>query len=877
MHNRNFLLPQARTVLMQFLLDHLARCQPGLAAAALKNADAARSSLEQDSWISLFTLIDKRGENVSTLLRSHLERLFDRALQTAYNTWRPSFPLGARPGELSLVGNDEMEDELLVGTISDRFRNEIADELRNLGIRVALLFGTEEVRERENPFRPWLIARAIADTATELELRPHVASRFSPFVGECLAQSLEHGYAEVNRLLAQHGVAAELAMKIRKAPDRPVQAAAPRPDDRSAAVAHALPDGQPGVPRPAARRELLDAIGRIMQQPGGGAAAGSSTPMPMPDMPASSMLSDDPLAQRNLDLLLDSMRRYGAVSGHSDRVVNAAGTATPQPGQTAQPSAAAATSAPAASRGRHSSWLGGIQQIGGRLRSLLGASGAAYRGYAAPGHASQPMRTVTPALAACIDTLQQQALDTEHLFDARGDLRNLILEQRPQLSGHAVQQEEQMTLDVVAMLFEFILRDPEVPPQVRVELARLQLLILRIALRDPNLLTRRGHPVRLLVNRIASIAGAHREIDPGYELVTAKIRQIVDTLLQDTVDDPERFVPLFTRLLDEFDDFIAAELRNKNEKTARAASVFDQVPERVQRYQRVLAQMREALAGQTIDAFLQDFLLKTWVQVIESAEDMEAALALRFRKFVPALLWSLAPKQDEQERQMLMTTLPGLVTTLKEGLSLIAWPQPMQKEVLDWLFVIHTRAMFPSETAPQAEAVVARAPEVEHFEPLLANVTLPLPESERPAAEAALFAAAARRMGDALRTVDDDQAEQLAAAAGAAALPAEDEAGIDEEMHARLHRGVMVELHIDHEPSLARLSWLSSDQGHLMLSLNDNGSPVMMTLRAFRRLFMRQRVRFVEAEPLFERALRSLLDAADQLAQPAGATGSAPG
>ena len=875
MHNRNFLLPQARTVLMQFLLDHLARCQPGLAAAALKNADAARSSLEQDSWITLFTLIDKRGENVSALLRNHLERLFDRALQTAYNTWRPSFPMGARPGELSLIGNDEMEDELLVGTISDRFRNEIADELRNLGIRVALLFGTEEVRERENPFRPWLIARAIADTATELELRPHVASRFSPFVGECLAQSLEHGYAEVNRLLAQHGVAAELAMKIRKTPDRSAQAAATRPDEPAASAAHAatpLADGQPGMPQPAARQELLDAIGRIMQQPGGGTPAGRTTPMP--DMPASSTLSDDPLAQRNLDLLLDSMRRYAAVSGHSERMANATGAAATQPGQSPQSSGA---SPPPSSRGRHSGWLGGIQQIGSRLRSLLGASATAYHGYAAPGHASQPMRTVTPALAACIDALQQQALDTEHLFDARGDLRNLILEQRPQLSGHAVQQEEQMTLDVVAMLFEFILRDPEVPPQVRVELARLQLLILRIALRDPNLLTRRGHPVRLLVNRIASIASAHREIDPGYELVTGKIRQIVDTLLQDTVDDPERFVPLFTRLLDEFDDFIAAELRNKNEKTARAASVFDQVPERVQHYQRVLAQMREALAGQTIDTYLQDFLLKTWVQVIESAEDMEPALALRFRKFVPALLWSLAPKQDEQERQMLMATLPGLVTTLKEGLSLIAWPQPMQKEMLDWLFVIHTRAMFPAETTPQAEAAVARAPEVEHFEPLLANVALPLPEDERPAAEAALFATAARRMGDAVRTVDDDQAEQLAAVTGTTSLPLEDEAGIDEEMHARLHRGVMVELHIDHEPSLARLSWLSSDQGHLLLSLNDDGSPVMMTLRAFRRLFMRQRVRFVEAEPLFERALRSLLDAADQLAQPAGATGSAPG
>ncbi len=83
---------------MQTLLDHLARCLPLEAETAFKNANGTRSSLEQEAWLSVYTLLDKRGELVSQLLRNHLEVLFDRALQTAYNTWRPHFPAGGNPG-----------------------------------------------------------------------------------------------------------------------------------------------------------------------------------------------------------------------------------------------------------------------------------------------------------------------------------------------------------------------------------------------------------------------------------------------------------------------------------------------------------------------------------------------------------------------------------------------------------------------------------------------------------------------------------------------------------------------------------------------------------------------------------------------------------
>ena len=822
LHHRNQLLPEAKSVLLHDLVGCVETRSQEMMEKAFSRADSARSALEQETWLAIHQIFRRRGEQVAQSLHVRLARLVDRGLQTAYDSYRPTLSALHR-SPLSLIDDGMLENGLLVGSMADRLRNESADELRNLNIRIALLYRTHEVRERENPFRPWLIARAVSDTAEEMGVRSFAVPQLSQQINDCVSDTIEGAYANINRMFARHGVAAELALKVRKAPEK-----VRKPEGRQAE-----PVSMPVSPQ---FEELLRTFGHWSVRPVtvGGMPQGGGGPSP-------GQLREW-LDSRDFDCLCEAVRQY-AVCG------------SPAEGTAASGGAAG--------------WLGGMRQIGSRLRSLLGAGSGAYRGFSAQPSAGLPPRTVTVALTDSIGSLQQQSLHEEQWFDDQGALRNLILEHRAQWSQQTTVQEEQMTLDVVAMLFEFILRDSEVPARVRVELARLQLLILRIALRDPNLLTRRGHPVRLLVNRFASIAGSHKEIDPGFELVSAKIRQLVDTLLHDTEDAPERFLPLFARLLDEFDDFVAAELRSRNERVDRVASAFEQVPGRIHRYQRVLAQMREALAGQEIDARLREFLLKSWVQVIESAEDMEASLALRFRKFVPALLWSLAPRQNETERQMLMSTLPGLVTTLREGLTLIAWPETKQKEILDWLFIIHTRAMFPAEGGEVTEPpVVARAPEIEPFEPLLANAAMPAPsqpEAERPAAEEALYDTALRRMGDTLHTLDDSQAERLAAEAGPAPAGLPDDAALDEEIDARLHRGVMVELLIGREPSLARLSWMSHDRDHLLLALDGDRPPVTMTLRAFRRLFQHQRVRFAETEPLVERALRSLLDSAERL------------
>ena len=72
---------------------------------------------------------------------------------------------------------------------------------------------------------------------------------------------------------------------------------------------------------------------------------------------------------------------------------------------------------------------------------------------------------------------------------------------------------DHMVIDVIASLFDQILSDAKVPPQMARQIARLQLPVLRAALGDNSFFSSRRHPVRRFINRIASLGTAVEDFD----------------------------------------------------------------------------------------------------------------------------------------------------------------------------------------------------------------------------------------------------------------------------------------------------------------------------------------------------------------------------
>lgn len=897
------LLIAAKIKFLQAYLSAFDQFLPFCIKNAFKKADNSRSSFEQSHYFTVHAVLRERHVELRQRLNDSMDKLLNRSMQTAYSTFRPAFSQPGQENALSLVETSVYEGELRLVKYTDRFRNEATEQLRDLNIRIALLFGQDDIKEREGPFRPYLVSRSLADAAENMGLPNELTHVLTQLLATEMEGSIDGIYASVNAFLAQNGIAAELPFRIKKSSSETRQAKLTDHetilDDTTEATSS--PTRYHGSPSPgldqAARRNSVPASAQHVEQfpqtiksmanaasnqhvthafPNPDAdithnRGGGENPSTGSNQAAGQEISPGTHEQK-VDQLLSMVKRYSEkASGLSNALGSNAGD-TPQMGSTETAKWAHAGN-PAAT-----GWLSGAQKVGQVLRKFLSNHETPAGTSNAPKSHTPPTapRVLTVQLAQSIEALlHEQTPATADMLGSNGEVRNLILEQRGKLGEQTQEIDEQMTIDVVAMLFEFILRDNQVPSEVRAQLGRLQFLVLKLALRDPSLLTQKGHPVRVLINRIGAISVGLKQLDPDSARMSAKICLIVETLLNEAVDDLDTFASLFAKLLDDFDAFVAAELRSKDEKLNRAVEAIENVQSRTLRFTYIWAQMAETLAGLTLDTYLHNFLSNTWVLVIERAESTNTMRTDRFRSLVPDLVWSIIPKVDEFDRQEMSVILPLLIRNLREGLALIAWPEKQEKELFDWLFDAHTRALRSINKSFQIPSLPVMHKSFEHLVKNVPVEQLPPTENAQRAAEVALLDGIIKQLDADILLFDSDfdQAEQLADATNATANTNsidptyETQTQFDDSITERLHSGIFIEIKLSETPNRARLSWVSADASNLILSLDEQSSPILMRLNVFRRLVANQRVRFIEDQPLFERAVQSLLDSAEQMDQ----------
>lgn len=873
----NELLPGARVEFLKKFNKAVEETLPLSSDGLFKQADAAYSSAEQGLLLTACAVLRDR-DSLKQQMSKTIDSLLTRSFQTTYNTFRPNTNLSAAGKKLSLVDSSALEDELLINDVSVRFRSEAEEQIRDLNIRIALLFGQETIKERENPFRPYMLSRCIASTVEDLKLDHAITTALIERLAYDFCRFVPGIYDSVNAYLADHGIAAELQFKIKK----PSTAKSDHPADEDEVQAPILEEDDEipeSLPR---QRHPGKAQGHLPQRQ---ARFGSADDTRLQigghsyDLSSRALSSDVPKSK--VEQLLDTVRSI------------ATGRASPFMNEAARQVSNRYGLASGEQSSKQFGWLGQGEVMGGVLRKIFGNSAsntntpqqmgsiaAPHSGsemFPAPGStypsqssamvgggfisAGMSGKSYAGGVADSIHHMQKMyAAAPEQMYDSNGAIRNLILEQRTALNNMTENLDEQMTIDVVAMLFEFILGDNQVPAEIRAQLGRLQFLVLKVALRDPTLLTQKGHPVRMLINRVGSISLGLKQIDPSGAHITSEICHIVETLLE---DDKEG-VQLFTRMLDELDNFIAKELRSSNTDVARAVEAVEQVQNRTLRQVHTTAQMSEALLNLQIDPYLREFLESTWVKAIGQAEEKDAKRARRYRLLVPDLLWSIIPKIKEEDRTQLFALLPIILNTLREGLNSIEWDPQLQQKLLDWLVDTHTHALRANPSSNNGHA--PSLPSIhEHFDHFINGSTEPdnLPVNESTIASTQrILNQAIRDLDIKVQMLDRIMDEELPPETGKSTDSEQSEL-TPENIKERLRSGVSLEVKLGVKPSIGKLNWVDPSLNNLVLSLDGQEQPSMVSVRMLLRMISHGRVRFLETEPLFERAVQSLLTSAD--------------
>lgn len=357
----------------------------------------------------------------------------------------------------------------------------------------------------------------------------------------------------------------------------------------------------------------------------------------------------------------------------------------------------------------------GVQEVFVALQELLGQ----VRGSAMP-------RRETPADASPITShdlmrllshMQQHApLQVSDDFDLREQLEQL-LSRASAKSGKArvVGEVDEDVINLVSMLFEFILDDRTLPDSLKALIARLQIPMLKVAVLDKTFFSRGSHPARRLLNEIASAAlgwGEQDETQRGS--LYQKIEQMVQRLLNDFVDDPL----IFSELLADFLAFTGNERRRSEllEQRTRDAEEGSARAELARR--QVELALNERLLGKRLPEVVVRVLQEAWSKVLmltclkHGVDSPEWQMALAT---MDDLVWSAQPHEDPQARQRLLELVPGLLKALREGMASAAFDPFSTGEFFSQLEDLHVQSIqrfkqvVPAVETLQSEALTARA------------------------------------------------------------------------------------------------------------------------------------------------------------------------
>lgn len=317
------------------------------------------------------------------------------------------------------------------------------------------------------------------------------------------------------------------------------------------------------------------------------------------------------------------------------------------------------------------------------------------------GYASAPTATVEDVVAA-LSRLQsdQNALQRSEA-PGEADIKALLTRV---LAGEGAEQRalgrtEDDTIDIVSMLFDVILDDPNLPDSIKALVARLQIPVLKVALADKSFFSRKNHPARALINELARSAVGWNEPqdvsqDPFYRQVESVVNRVLVGFQQD--------VGLFQNLLDEFRGFLEQErerARQVEERTRQAAEGKAKVEHAKVQVEREIA---ERLAGRQPPAIVEQLLQGPWSKVLFISylkEGDEGKTFYHQLEVVDRLLASVERPQDSEQRRRMLKEIPALLADLREGLNAILFNPFEMTKLFKELEAVHVRLL----TRPAAE------------------------------------------------------------------------------------------------------------------------------------------------------------------------------
>lgn len=549
---------------------------------------------------------------------------------------------------LSLVEDSDLEEKIAVDEIARRLANNCDDELRALSQRMGFLMHEPELEDDANPMSPDTIIKALQIACEQMTSGYKTKLTVMRMVEQHMAKEMMSVYQDINSHLVARQIMPTIRPTFRKAQNgnpRKPGAASPSPADAGQYAASA---GAQGMTFGADR------------------AAGGV----------------DQLGQDLFSTLQQLMSGGAAFAPQGDNASFAGSASNPNAS-----SGSFAAMAPA-----------GPQEALQQFARASGTWAAAEAGVASAG------------LVSALTQIQQQVMANTAQFAAMANMQhfvpgetsvsslNVLREVKEKSfnasaeNGQQGNQVDGMTIDIVAMLFDYVFEDKAIPDTIKALLARLQIPVLKVAILDKSFFSKKAHPARRLLDVLAEasvcFAGQATREDPLYQ----KIELLVDRIHTEFETD----ITIFAMALAEFEEFMAQREAASANMIEQSARVVHEGEKREMARLIAIDEMERCTHAYQLPAAVIAMLRGPWVRVLERVYLRDGG---RNQNFMDALegaddlAWSVAPKLDGDERKRLVGMLPKLLKRLQLGMDIAAVEQEDRQRFFSALVDCHAAAV----------------------------------------------------------------------------------------------------------------------------------------------------------------------------------------
>ncbi len=185
---------------------------------------------------------------------------------------------------------------------------------------------------------------------------------------------------------------------------------------------------------------------------------------------------------------------------------------------------------------------------------------------------------------------------------------NVLRDLKSTTFADSMNEMDTLTLDVVSMLFDYILDDKNVPPAMKALIGRLQIPVLKAAMLDKSIFSKRTHPVRRLLDTLAQAAIGWNEEKGQDDPLFQKVDSIVRRVLEDFQDN----LDVFQELLAELESFLAKQSSEAEKKAEDSTQAIEGREQLALASTMAQDEVRRRIESHELPEVVRDFLRNSW-------------------------------------------------------------------------------------------------------------------------------------------------------------------------------------------------------------------------------------------------------------------------